>query len=321
MTAVLHGLVLAHHRLLPVVEVEVDTICQHCVEVVASSVDKRLMVSASTITSSAHNASPRRRPPIPRCRSRSPFYTPPRERERDRRYRRSRNLDLPAVLDGVAVLVAAVGAEKEKDRKNKSRIFPRFTVPRRKSVQRPEPANQTPSVIHYWRSAEIRAEQERQEAEYFASTTQSIPRGQRISSLMKRIRWKTAQLRLSNAKRKRRAWLNRALGSWKLDPKIRRPRQNYTCTYGNSLQIYVEDDDDDIILQLSEHFSAGDGFQQVTFGHPLRRGRDLMLKGPAMLFPVVEEEEEDWCQDVQLREDEEETLIGMSIGEDDAEGP
>ncbi|KAM6490796.1 hypothetical protein JOM56_013759 [Amanita muscaria] len=39
-----------------------------------------------------------------------------------------------------------------------------------------------------------------------------------------------------------------------------------------------------------------------------------------MLFPVVEEEEEDWCQDVQLREDEEETLIGMSIGEDDAEG-
>ncbi|KIL63627.1 hypothetical protein M378DRAFT_12051 [Amanita muscaria Koide BX008] len=364
----------------------------------------------------------------------------------------------------------AVGAEKEKDRKIKSRIFPRFTVPRRKSVQGPEPATQTPSVTHYRRSAEIRAEQERQEAEYFTSTTQSIPpthlfsdeedstedgstspfqrkgsdttlngddtdsvetetdgssvhtpssgheslpppaskpvrqsklpllstrhirnvsrivsptsiqakgtlvaEGPQPGSLppiemaeykaLSRLSGKlqhllfAAQARASQAENEarqrdatlevrsqRRAWLNRTLRSWTPKSGGQGGIGNHTCTYGyistctmstpNSSSplarwtwtsedwelasdICVEDDDDDIILQERTRFSAGDGFEQVTFGHPLRRGRDLMPKGPAMLFPVVEEEEEDWCRDVQLREDEEETLIGMSIGEDD----
>lgn len=79
-------------------------------------------------------------------------------------------------MDELANMATATVTEKDKDRKTKTRIFPRFSVPRRKSVQVREPVNRTPSVSHYRRSAETRAERERerQEAEYFATTTQSI---------------------------------------------------------------------------------------------------------------------------------------------------
>jgi len=79
-------------------------------------------------------------------------------------------------MDELAQMAVAAGTEasRERDRKTRTRIFPRFSVPRLKVNGS---NNQVTSNIQIRRSAvEDKAERERdkREAEYFASTTQSI---------------------------------------------------------------------------------------------------------------------------------------------------
>jgi hypothetical protein len=76
-------------------------------------------------------------------------------------------------MDNLARMAATAGAEvgRERDRRARSNFFPRFSVPRRKT------SGSNHLVISTRRSAEEdRAQQERdrREAEYFASTTQSV---------------------------------------------------------------------------------------------------------------------------------------------------
>ncbi|KAF8634380.1 hypothetical protein AX15_000950 [Amanita polypyramis BW_CC] len=67
--------------------------------------------------------------------------------------------------------------ERERDRRIKTKIFPRFSVPRRKLNQAQGSIQSVAGSIHARRSAEedkVQWERERREAEYFASTTQSV---------------------------------------------------------------------------------------------------------------------------------------------------
>ncbi|KAK2460033.1 hypothetical protein APHAL10511_007956 [Amanita phalloides] len=74
-------------------------------------------------------------------------------------------------MDELVQLAAAAGAEmgRERDRRSRTKIFPRFSVPRRKfqgSIHQ--------ATVNIRRSVEEERERERRGAEYFASTTQSI---------------------------------------------------------------------------------------------------------------------------------------------------
>lgn len=76
-------------------------------------------------------------------------------------------------MDHLAQMAATAGAEvgKERDRRTRTNFFPRFSVPRRKA------SGSNHLVISTRRSVEedrAQRERERREAEYFASTTQSI---------------------------------------------------------------------------------------------------------------------------------------------------
>ena len=79
-------------------------------------------------------------------------------------------------IDDLTQMAVAAGneASRERDRKTKTKIFPRFSVPRLKVMGS---NNQVTSNVQARRSAEennAERERDKREAEYFASTTQSI---------------------------------------------------------------------------------------------------------------------------------------------------
>ncbi|PFH51197.1 hypothetical protein AMATHDRAFT_47342 [Amanita thiersii Skay4041] len=83
-------------------------------------------------------------------------------------------------MDELVSMAAAAGMEasdRDRERRIKSKIFPRFSVQRRKSHGANTSVNQAPVPVHSRRvSGEdmVEKERERREAEYFASTTQSV---------------------------------------------------------------------------------------------------------------------------------------------------
>ncbi|KAF8624662.1 hypothetical protein AX17_006993 [Amanita inopinata Kibby_2008] len=147
---------------------------------------------------------------------------------------------------------------------------------------------------------------------------------------------------------RRRAWLNRSLGSNTADKASGGKSDGGCTTYGYLSSCvmatpykssplarwvwtsedweyvppgYDEEYDDDIILQERMRFNAGDeDGEQVGFGYRLKRmsaGRGGKMRGETTLFPVSEEEEDcERVMDSRHAQGDEEALMGMGIGEE-----